>query len=63
MGRLVRDFHFSLEYVIEVLPLAQGFALLAWNCEANPWVKLERVGPGYIGQDGDRLKPGHRTNK
>jgi hypothetical protein len=41
----------SLEYVLDELPMARGWALAAWRVENNPWVPVERIGSGYIAQD------------
>lgn len=30
--------------------MAQGWALLAWNIENDPWLAVERRGPGYLAQ-------------
>lgn len=39
-----------LAFVLDELPMAQGWALIAWDIERDPWLSAERAGPGYIGQ-------------
>lgn len=41
---------------MDELPMIQGFALLAHAAEHNPWVPLDRVTPGYIKQEIQRLR-------
>ena len=41
----------SLEYILNELPMAQGWALLAWCNEGNP--QKRRAKPGYIGQEAE----------
>lgn len=38
-------------------PLARGFALLAFAAQNDAWAGLTLNGPGYIGQELDRLSP------
>ena len=40
-----------MSYVMDTLPMAQGWALIAWQSENNPWAAVERIGPGYIAQE------------
>jgi hypothetical protein len=49
----MREFHLSYPDAM-AFPINAGFALLAWQCEANPWVKFERTSPGYVSQDAKR---------
>jgi hypothetical protein len=41
---------------LDEVPTELGFALAAWNCEANPWVKMDRKSPGYVAQEVETLK-------
>lgn len=34
--------------------MAQGWALIAWDRENDPWLNIERVSRGYMAQDIDR---------
>lgn len=35
--------------------MAQGWALIAWNLENDPWLSVERSGAGYIAQENVNL--------
>jgi hypothetical protein len=48
---MIRDFHMRPDYALDQLPICQALALAAFNYEANPYVKLERVSDGYIAQE------------
>lgn len=48
---MIRDFHMSIDQVENELTHLKGFALAAWNTEANPWVKVDRITPGYVDQE------------
>jgi hypothetical protein len=48
---MARDFHLPLNVAMDELPLAQGFALMAWSQESNPWCPMERMTDGYIAQE------------
>lgn len=39
--------------LIEELPLARGFTLIAWSTENNGLVEVTRAGRGYVGQEVD----------
>lgn len=41
---------------MDELPMIQGFAFLAHAAEHNAWVPLDRVTPGYIKQEIQRLQ-------
>jgi hypothetical protein len=53
---MLRDFHLDWSHVMDELPLNQAFALAAWNCENNPWGKVERRSDGYLAQEAWRLR-------
>jgi len=44
-----------MQYVLDELPMAQGWALIAWNLENDPWLAIERAGDGYIAQENANL--------
>lgn len=46
----MRDFNMSEKQALR-FPIIRAFALDAWNIETNPWCAVERIGPGYIGQE------------
>lgn len=46
----MRDFHMNFKDANR-FPLIQGFALVSWNMETNPWSAVERTGDGYIAQE------------
>lgn len=46
----------SAREVLFDLPGAQGWAMLCWAIECNEWSSPDRVGPGYVGQEVERLK-------
>ncbi len=48
---MIRDFHFTREFVLYELPLNQAFALMAWSTEMNPWSPVKRVTEGYIARE------------
>ena len=31
--------------------MAQGWALIAWSIENDPWLAVERSTPGYLAQE------------
>jgi hypothetical protein len=45
----------KLRFVMDELPMCQGFALIAWIVESNEWVRLERATPGYIAQEVNKV--------
>jgi hypothetical protein len=49
VAALLSAFNFSLNHVLDELPLAQGFALLAWHWEQQP--DAVAVSPRYIAQE------------
>lgn len=55
MGRLLRTFGGfpALEYVLDELPMDQGWAFFSWSMENDGWLQfggVRRDGPGYLGQ-------------
>lgn len=46
----MRDFHMTFK-AANYFPIIQGFALVAWNHETNPWCAADRVSDGYIAQE------------
>ena len=51
----MKDLHLTMNEVQE-LPLAQGFALVAWCEENNGIAPVDRLGPGYVAQEVERIK-------
>lgn len=41
----------ALDYVLHELPMAQGWALIAWDTENDAWLAVERTSPGYVAQE------------
>lgn len=39
------------DFVMDELPMIQGFAFLAHAAENNAWLPRTRKSPGYIGQE------------
>ena len=58
---MLRDFHMgaggpaAVGRVLDELPLAQAYALLAWNTDTNPWGRVRRASDGYIAQEAHDL--------
>jgi hypothetical protein len=57
----MRDFHMSREQANR-LPIIEGFALLAWNTETNPWCAVERIGDGYIADEAWLIRQSKKPN-
>jgi len=49
---------FSLDFVWDELPMAQGWAYYAWSIEADGWLNfsgIKRASAGYLKQESDKL--------
>lgn len=57
--RLIRAFpHFTLGFVIEELPMDEGWVFYGWSVENDGWLAfagLKRDGDGYIAQERKRI--------
>lgn len=43
-----------MSQVLDELPMAQGWALIAWDIENDAWLGVERATPGYVAQQAAR---------
>lgn len=55
LARLCSRFPWTRDFVLDELPMAEGFALLAWSVENNGIEPVRRVGKGYIATEIERL--------
>ena len=51
VARLCSRFPWSLNEVLDELPMSEGFAFLAWSVENNGVAPVKRVGKGYLAME------------